>query len=72
MVGDGPARRSLEGYARERGISDRLTIPGVVSRKDVAQYISAFVVCARGDHCAAELQVLEIYTWLLTGRIAPR
>ena len=42
VVGDGPARRSLEEYACAQGVSDRLTITGVVERGDVAGHIAAF------------------------------
>jgi glycosyltransferase involved in cell wall biosynthesis len=42
VVGDGPARPALEEYAFARGVSDRLTITGVVSRTDVVGQIAAF------------------------------
>ena len=42
VVGDGPARNSLQEYAGERGVADRLTIAGVVQRDHVARYVAAF------------------------------
>jgi glycosyltransferase involved in cell wall biosynthesis len=42
VVGDGPARDSLQDHARARGVADRLTIAGIVARDDVARYIAAF------------------------------
>jgi glycosyltransferase involved in cell wall biosynthesis len=42
VVGDGPARDSLQEHARARGVADRLTIAGVVERDDVARYVAAF------------------------------
>jgi glycosyltransferase involved in cell wall biosynthesis len=42
VVGDGPARDSLQDHARTRGVADRLTIAGIVARDDVARYIAAF------------------------------
>lgn len=42
VLGDGPARGSLEEYARARDVSERLTITGVVSREEVARHIAVF------------------------------
>lgn len=44
VVGDGPARQSLQENATAQGIADRLTITGTVMRDDVARYIAAFDV----------------------------
>ena len=44
VVGDGPARESLQARARERGIVDRLTVTGVIDRNRVSDYIAAFDV----------------------------
>lgn len=46
VLGDGPARGFLERHARARGVSDRLTITGVLERDDVARHIAAFDVAA--------------------------
>ena len=42
VVGDGPARESLQQHARAQGVADRLTISGIVGRDDVARRIAAF------------------------------
>jgi glycosyltransferase involved in cell wall biosynthesis len=42
VVGDGPARDSLEDHARALGIADRLTISGIVGRDEVARCVAAF------------------------------
>jgi glycosyltransferase involved in cell wall biosynthesis len=44
LVGDGPARKALEDYARALGVEASMTITGVVPRDEVAQYMSAFDV----------------------------
>ena len=52
IVGDGPARASIETYAQELGISDRVTITGVISRNHVADWLSAI-----------DIAVLPAVTW---------
>ena len=42
VIGDGPARESLEEHARAKGVADRLTIAGIVARDDVAHHVAAF------------------------------
>jgi glycosyltransferase involved in cell wall biosynthesis len=42
VVGDGPARESLEDHARAQGLSGRMTITGIVERDSVARFIAAF------------------------------
>ncbi len=44
LVGDGPARKTLEDYARSLRVEASITITGVVPRDQVARYISAFDV----------------------------
>ncbi len=44
VVGDGPARDSLLDHARTSGVSDRLTITGIVGRDQVASHVAAFDV----------------------------
>jgi glycosyltransferase involved in cell wall biosynthesis len=44
LIGDGPARKSLEQRAKALGVEDRLIITGVIDRDQVAQYIRAFDV----------------------------
>ena len=42
VVGDGPARESLQEHALAQGVADRLTIAGIVARDEVARYTAAF------------------------------
>lgn len=42
IIGDGPARTELEAMADRLGVSDRLTITGVVGRDDIARHVAAF------------------------------
>src|SRR5687767_2545020 len=42
IVGDGPARESLQARARQRGISDHVTVTGVIDRDQVPAYVAAF------------------------------
>ena len=44
LVGDGPARKTLEQHARHLGVENSMTITGVVPRDQVANYIAAFDV----------------------------
>jgi glycosyltransferase involved in cell wall biosynthesis len=49
VVGDGPARAPLEALARERGIADRLTITGTVSRDQVNRHVASFDIAVLPD-----------------------
>ena len=42
LVGDGPARASLERQAHDLGVSDKLTITGVVQREEIPAHVAAF------------------------------
>lgn len=42
IVGDGPARETLEKQAAEGGVSDRVHFTGIVSREEIPAYIAAF------------------------------
>ena len=42
VVGDGPARGSLQDHAQARGVADRLTIAGIVARDEIGRHIAAF------------------------------
>ena len=44
LVGDGPARKSLEGLAQRLGVEGSMTITGIVPRDEVASYVVAFDV----------------------------
>lgn len=49
VVGDGPARQSVEDRARELNVSDRVHILGFVPRDKVARYVAAFDIALQPD-----------------------
>ncbi len=72
VVGDGPARQSLQQHARARGVADRLTIVGIVPRDDVARYIAAFDVAVLPG-LTPYSSPLKLFEYLQLGRpiVAP-
>ena len=72
VVGDGPARASLEAHARERGIPDRLTITGIVGRDDVARHVAAFDIAVLPG-VTPYSSPLKLFEYLRLGRaiVAP-
>lgn len=72
VVGDGPSRRFLEKYARDRGVLNRLTITGIVERDDVARHITAFDI-AVVPSVNAYASPLKLFEYLQLGRaiVAP-
>ena len=42
LVGDGPARETLESRAAQRGVASRVTFTGLVEREQVPAYLAAF------------------------------
>lgn len=72
VVGDGPARPSLEEHARTLGVADRLTITGVVDRDQVARHVAAFDVAVLPG-LTAWSSPLKLFEYLQLGRaiVAP-
>ena len=72
IVGDGPARCSIEECALRLGVQDRITITGVVSRDDVALYISAFDIALQPD-VVEYASPLKLFEYLALGKaiVAP-
>lgn len=72
VVGDGPARESLQALAAERGITDRLTITGIVARDAVAAYVAAFDVAVLPG-LTPYSSPLKLFEYLQAGRaiVAP-
>lgn len=72
VVGDGPARASLEDHARSLGVGDRLTISGIVERDDVAQHVAAFDVAVLPG-LTPYSSPLKLFEYLQLGRaiVAP-
>src|SRR5271166_1148219 len=72
VVGEGPARNFLEEPASARGVSDRLTITGIVERDDVASHIAAFDI-AVVPSMTPYSSPLKLFEYLQLGRaiVAP-
>jgi glycosyltransferase involved in cell wall biosynthesis len=74
LVGDGPARGSIEKRARELGMWERVRITGRVPHADVPQYIAAMdiaVVVADHTGVASPMKLLE-YMAMRRAVVAPR
>jgi glycosyltransferase involved in cell wall biosynthesis len=72
IVGDGPARESLQTQARQRGVADRITITGIVDRDRVADYIGAFDIALQPS-VVPYASPLKLFEYLAMGRaiVAP-
>lgn len=72
VVGDGPARVSLEAQARDLGIADRLIFTGIVGRDEVARYVAAFDIALQ-PAVVAYASPLKLFEYLMLGRaiVAP-
>ncbi len=72
IVGDGPARKSIEDRARDLNVSDQIMITGVVQREKVADYVSVFDVALQPD-VVPYASPLKLFEYLALGRavIAP-
>lgn len=72
VVGDGPARESLETRARQRGIADRVTVTGVVDRDRVPGYVAAFDIALQPS-VVSYASPLKLFEYLAMGRaiVAP-
>jgi len=72
LVGDGPARESIEKRASELGVSDRVRITGVVDRASVFDYVAAFDIALQPNvvEYASPLKMFE-YMVLAKAIVAP-
>lgn len=72
LVGDGPARPSLEAQARERNVSHRVTFAGLVPRDRIIDYLASFDVALQPDVVpyASPLKLFE-YMALAKAIVAP-
>lgn len=72
VVGDGPARATLQAQARRLGIADRLTITGIVGRDDIARHVAAFDIALQ-PAVVAYASPLKLFEYLALGRaiVAP-
>ncbi|MGC2518205.1 MAG: glycosyltransferase family 4 protein [Burkholderiales bacterium] len=72
IVGDGPARESLQARARHRGIVDRVTVTGIVDRDQVPDYVAAFDIALQPS-VVPYASPLKLFEYLAMGRaiVAP-
>ena len=72
LVGDGPARESLERRATDFGVRSQLHITGIVQRDQVANFIAAFDIALQ-PAVAEYACPLKIYEYMAMGKaiIAP-
>ncbi|MEE9344136.1 MAG: glycosyltransferase family 4 protein [Methylococcales bacterium] len=72
LVGDGPARESLEQHAKSLGIEDQVTITGIVARDKVADYVAAFDIALQPD-VVEYASPLKLFEYMALGRaiVAP-
>lgn len=66
IVGDGPARSTIEARAKALGVSSRLTVTGVVGRDEVAGYLAAFDIALQPD-VVAYASPLKLFEYLAMG-----
>ncbi len=72
LVGDGPARASLESRARSLGIADRLTLTGIVGRDQIADHVAAFDIALQ-PAVVSYASPLKLFEYMVLGRaiVAP-
>ena len=68
IVGDGPARPSLESRARAVGVGARVIFTGVVAREAVASFISAFDIALQ-PAANPYASPLKLFEYLALGRV---
>jgi glycosyltransferase involved in cell wall biosynthesis len=66
VVGDGPVRADLEEQAKRLGVSDRLTITGIVPRDAVAAHIAAFDIALQPG-VTAYASPLKLFEYMAVG-----
>lgn len=72
LVGDGPARESIQKRAKILGVDAQVTITGVVERKNVATYISCFDIALQAD-IVDYASPLKLFEYMILGKaiVAP-
>jgi glycosyltransferase involved in cell wall biosynthesis len=73
VVGDGPARASLEALALELGVAARVRFTGVVPRQEVPSYVASFDIALQ-PAVVAYASPLKLFEYLALGKAiaAPR
>jgi glycosyltransferase involved in cell wall biosynthesis len=66
ITGDGPARPSLEELARKRGVSQAVTITGIVPREDVMRYVAAYDIALQ-PAVVEYASPLKLFEYLVLG-----
>lgn len=67
VVGDGPARKSLESQAAKLGISERVIFTGIVGRDKVPDYVSCFDIALQPD-VVDYASPLKLFEYLVLGK----
>lgn len=72
VVGDGPARATLEAQARSLGIAERVVFTGVVTRQEMPAYVACFDIALQ-PAVVAYASPLKLFEYLALGRaiVAP-
>lgn len=72
LLGDGPARVAMEQRAAERGIADRITFAGTVSRAALARHVAAFDIALQ-PKAVAYASPLKLFDYMAAGKaiVAP-
>ncbi len=72
LVGEGPARESIEARARERDVSERVTLTGAVSRDAIPDLVRSMHVCVQ-PAATAWASPLKLFEYMAAGRaiVAP-
>ncbi len=72
LVGDGPVRADIEAQAQALGISDRVSITGIIDRNEVARYVATFDIALQPD-VVAYASPLKLFEYMALGKaiIAP-
>lgn len=68
LVGDGPARITLENYAKELGIADCLIITGIISRNKMSEYVALFDVALQSA-VTSYASPLKMFEYLAMGKL---
>ena len=67
VVGDGPARASLEQQAAALGIAKRVRFTGIIGRNEVARYVAAFDIALQPS-VVAYASPLKLFEYLALGK----
>jgi glycosyltransferase involved in cell wall biosynthesis len=72
IVGDGPARDSLQLQARRLGVVDRVTFTGIIDRERIPDYVAAFDIALQ-PAVVPYASPLKLFEYLALGRaiVAP-